>query len=293
LLWKQGRLARIGYVSKGPVLQEESDAAVHAALDSVKAAARRLRLAAVVVQPPDDSAISTDTMVGHDFLREPLQSVVRATAIVSLEGGADGVVGRMSRTARQDWRSARRAGVNLRWGKRNDLDLFFRLMCESSRRQHAIPNPGRVELLDALWNAFPERLSLAFAEHGGVAQAGLLMIRQGHRILFWKKGWNTEQPRLFANQFLMTECLCWASGMGFVSADMLAMSPEIAATLLSGAGLSEEQRRNRDLFNLRLGARPKLLPPAHLLVVNPALRPVVYAGLRWPRLRRAVEKRVG
>jgi Acetyltransferase (GNAT) domain len=292
LLWKQSRFARIGYVSKGPVLPEETQVAVNAALERVATVARRLRLAAVVVQPPDDSWISSDALVRHGFFCQPVQSVIRATGIISLDGGADGVVKRMARTARQDWHSACRQGVKLAWGTRDDLALFFRLMCESARRQHAIPNPARVDLLEALWDAFPNRVNLAFAEQGGRKLAGLVTIGQGGRIVFWKKGWNSEQPRLFASQFLMTECLIWASAVGHAYADLVGMSPEIAAKVLANTGLSEQERRSRDIFNLRLGARPKLLPPAHLLIVNPALRRALYRGLRWRRLRIALYRRV-
>ena len=293
LLWKPSTLARIGYVSKGPVLPEETETAVDAALESLTRVARSLRLAAVVVQPPDESGISTETLVRHGFFFHPLRTVIHATGIIDLAGGADAVVGRMSRTARQDWRSASRQGVRLRWGAREDLELFFRLMCGSCRRQQAVPNPGRVDLLEALWDAFPDRISLAFARHGDLDRSGLLMIHQGDRIVFWKKGWDSEQPRLFANQFLMTECLTWASEMGFASADLVGMSPEIATRILANEGLTEEQARSRDIFNLRLGARPKLLPPAHFLIVDPTLRRVVYSGLRWKRLRNMLEKQIG
>jgi hypothetical protein len=292
LLWKRSRLARIGYVTKGPVLPEETQPAVDAALDKLTSAARRLRLSAVLVQPPDDSRISSDALVKRGFYAEPAQFVARATGIVSLEGGIDRIVAGMSRTARQNWQSARRERVVLTWGTRADLPQFFSLMCGSCRRQHEVPNPSRVQLLEALWDAMPGRISLAFAEHDGHRLAGLAMIAQGRRIVFWKKGWDSEQPRLYANQFLMTECLIRASAMGFAEADMLSMAPDIAAAILAGQPLSEEQSRSRDRFNLRLGARPKFLPPAHLLVVNPALRRAVYPALRWPRLRQALEARV-
>jgi hypothetical protein len=292
LLWKQSRLARIGYVSKGPVLPEETEAAVSVAIRRMTAVARRLRLAGVVVQPPDDSVVCSEALIRHGFFLHPVGSVIRATGIVSLEGGADGVIKRMSRNGRRDWRIACRQGVTLAWGTRNDLAPFFRLMCESARRQQQIPNPARVDLLETLWDAFPDRVSLAFAEHAGCRLAGLLMIRHGDRIVFWKKGWNPEQPHLFVNAFLETECLIWASALGLGSADVVSLSPEIAAKVLANERLSDEQGRSRDVFHLRLGVRPKLLPPAHLIVVNPLLRRVLYAGLRWRRLRMALERRV-
>ena len=293
LLWKPSRLGRIGYVSKGPVLPDETEAAVDAAFDEVVKTAGRLRLTGVVVQPPDDSTISGADMVRHGFLFRPIESVIHATGVISLEGGADAVIRRLSHTARHDWRSATRQGVTLSWGTRADLGSFFELLCESCRRQHTSPNPHRLELLEALWDGYPGRVRLPFAEHGGRTFAGLLLIEQRDSIIIWKKGWNSEQPRLFTNQFLSTECLIWAAARGFRSVDVAGMAPEIAAGLLLNGRLPEEHRQSRDVFHLRLGARPKLLPPAHLLVLNPALRRIAYAALNWQRLRSVLESRVG
>lgn len=292
LLWKRSRVGRIGYVSKGPVLPDETEQAVQAALERVADAARGARLAAIVLQPPDDSAISSGRLARGGYVAEPLQNVIRATGVISLDGGADGALGRMSRTARQDWRTARRQGLNLRSGSRQDLGIFFSLMCESCRRQRAAPNPSRLELLEALWDAFPGKVGLSFVEHEGRSRAGLLTIHQRGTIVFWKKGWDAETPRLFASTFLMVECLIQAAALGFSEADMVSLSPDTAAAILAGAQLSETQRRSRDMFNLRFGAKPKLLPPAHLLVLNPALRRATNLVLRWPTLRQALERRV-
>lgn len=293
MLWKHSRFGRIGYVSKGPVLPEETAPAKDAALARIGEVARSLNLAAVVVQPPDDSRIEIVELARHGFLPQPIGSVARATGIIRLDGGADGVVGRMSSKARQSWRNARRQDVTLSWGTRHDLQEFFRLMCETCKRQNEHPNPGRVALLDTLWDAIPGRVRVAFAEHGGRKRAGLLMIAQQDRIVLWKKGWDSASPHLYMNHYLMTECLLWASAEGFESADVGSLSPRIAARLLAKEVLVEDERRSRDAFNLRFGARPKLLPPAQLLVVNPMVRRIVYAGCRWPWLRHALEKRVG
>ena len=293
LLWRRTKLASVGYMSKGPVLAEESEPAVSVVIEKVVDVARRLGLAAVVVQPPDDSAISSDALVRYGFFPEPLESVIRTTAIISLEGGGDGAMSRMSRKVRYQWRSARRQGLALTWGTRSDLPLFFRLMCESARRQHSIPNPGRVDVFEALWDSLQDRIRLAFVEHQGRTLAGQLLIAQRDRIVFWKKGWNGADRELFANQFLATECLRWASAAGFASADLMGISPDIATRILANEPLTDDQYRGRDAFSLSLGARPKLLPPAHLLVVRPGIRRLAYAGLRWQLVESTLERRIG
>jgi hypothetical protein len=66
-----------------------------------------------------------------------------------------------------------------------------------------------------------------------------------------------------------------------------------AQTLLRGEALSESQRRSRDLFNLKFGAAPLLLPAAQLLVVNPVLRRLYRLVMRVPGLQERVMRLLG
>ena len=157
-------------------------------------------------------------------------------------------------------------------GDRADLAAFFRLMESSCRRQNTRPNPSRLELLEALWDEFSPQVLLGLVSVRGETIAGLLMVGHGRRLTFWKKGWDSRDQHSFANCLLNVEALGWAFERGYTSVDFGAVDPLIAETLVSGGQLSEQQLRSRHMFNLRLGAEPHLLPPARLLVVNPAMR---------------------
>jgi hypothetical protein len=106
------------------------------------------------------------------------------------------------------------------------------------------------------------------------------MIGHGRRLTIWKKGWNSEATRFHANSLLMVEALGWAAENGYSFVDLVAIDPGIARTVLSGVALSGPQLKSRDLFHLRLGAQPELLPPARVLIVNPHLRWI------WSKLER-------
>jgi hypothetical protein len=293
LLWKPSRFGRIGYVSKGPVLAEESADTVDRGLQQLCGTGAALGLRALIVQPPDDSQIPNSAFDEHAFSSFAVPGVIGATAIVDLRAGPEAILKHMRKSARQQWRQAGRRGVTLRWGSREDASLFFRLMSTTCRRQNTAPNPSRAELVDALWDGFPGKIHLAFAEYEGRSVAGVLMITLGTRITFWKKGWDSEDPRLFANCFLMTECLLWATGQRYETADFAGMSMDVATARLAGAELSEEQEHSRDLFHLRLGATPRLLPPARLLVLSPALRSLVDLGLGYEPIRSSLFHRIG
>jgi hypothetical protein len=272
LLWKASRFGRIGYVSKGPVLLTEDRATVDAIMLHLKTVVRTLGLRALILQPPDQSRICVEDLLRHSFNANTVNSVIRATAIIDISSERSAWEARMHSKTRQQARTAVKRGVEVRLGDRSDLPLFFALMCESCRRQNTQPNPSRVELLEALWDMFSPHVVVGFAMADGEAVAGLLMIGHGRRLTFWKKGWNSKGAQLYANCLLMVEALGWAQARGYTLVDFVSLAPDIAEILVSGGLLSEQQQRSRDVFNLRLGAEARLLPPARLLVTNPVLR---------------------
>jgi hypothetical protein len=293
VLWKKTRLGRMGYVSKGPVLSEESPAAIKTAIGHIRQAAQQLGLRALILQPPDDSAIAPQDLVHHGFSPLPVPGVISATAIVDLGSGRDSLEARMNRRTRQEARQAVKRGVTVRWGTRADLPVFFDLMLGSCRRQGTSPNPRRVELLEALWDCFPACVQVAFARIGEEDVAGLLTIGYGPSCTFWKKGWNSRETAAHANCLLNIEALRWASDRGYCFADFGALDRPIAEALLAGQSLTLAQQQTRHTFNLRLGARPKLLPPAQLLVLNPVLRGMVNTCSRCRPLGRWLFRSVG
>lgn len=288
LLWKQTRIGRIGYVTKGPILRDETPETIGRALTALTRQARELGLAAVLLQPPDRSQISSAQLVQHGFIARPIESVTNATALVDLSGGREAMLSRMNRQARREARQGLARGLIVREGDKRDLRTFFELMEGSCRRQGTQPNPGRLEILEHLWDALRPRIRLGLALANDMPIAGLLMIGFGDRLTFWKKGWNNQSPELHANSALNVEALGWAVDWGYREVDFLALDRGIALRLLADEALSEEQRRSRHLFNLRLGAQPLLLPSAHVLVVNRVLRPAVGFGLRFPRVQQAL-----
>lgn len=291
LLWKPTRLGRIGYVSKGPVLPLEEPRHVRLLLQRLRATARELRLRALILQPPDESRISAEDLVEHGFFPGAVPSVIRCTAVAPLDGGPDAVRTRMNRQARREARLARERGVELKTGSREDLRCFHQLMTLSAARQGSPPNPSRPDILERWWDEFRPHLHLRLALFGSETIAGLLMIGHGRRLTFWKKGWNPNAARVHANCLLNADTLGWASAQGYGIVDFAGMDPGIAEALVSGRPLSEAQRQSRDMFNLRLGAKPKLVPPAQLLILNSAARRLFEVMRFCPHLQKQILQR--
>ena len=262
LLIKRTRLGRLGFVNKGPVLAEETPETVSAALDRVVRVALEERLQALIVQPPDASAIGSDELWGRGFCKSPVPGIIDATLVASLEGGSEGILHRLSRSARRELRLARERGVRVVEGGPADLPAFFELMCLTCRRQGARPNPSSVEALRRRWTAFGSNMRLLLALVGDELVAGLSLLRFGERCTFEKKGWNGRHAAAFPNTLLNVEAMFRAAEWGCRVVDFCAIDRSLAERMLGGQSVDEDLAKTRHAFNVRLGARPVLLPPA-------------------------------
>ncbi|HWA29286.1 MAG TPA: GNAT family N-acetyltransferase [Lacunisphaera sp.] len=289
LLWKKTRLARVGYVSKGPVAHPESPMAIQELLGLLMSSAKELRLSAVVLQQPDETQVAIPPEPCW-IECNPLK-VIESTYVVDVSVGMDEVRRRMHPKLRQYARKAKLAGARVRVGTEADLPLFFNLMSETCRRQNTEPNPGTLESLRRLWQVFARANSveMAFANRDGVDCAGRLNLVFGDRVTQWKKGWDGTNPAWHPNELLVDHALEWANARGHRVCDFAGINRAVAMQLLAGRPVDDSVARSRDMFNLRLGGSPRLLPRARLYLPNPILR----YGFRhlYPRLEHLRERR--
>ena len=292
ILWKPTRLGKIGYVSKGPVLRAETADRLEGALRRVCESAKQLALAGLIVQPPDFSSMGVGDLRRKGFSGATIPGVIRSTLLVEMRGAPGEVDRGLSQTMRNEARQAGRKGVIVCEGTRTDLPMFFELMLETCRRQESPPNPSKLELLLALWDELQPRVHLRFAKVKDEIVAGLLLIAFGDRLTLWKKGWNSVGGKNHPNSLLHVDAIKWAASQGFRYFDFVGLDLEIAEALLENRLLTEAQQRSRHMFHIRLGAQAKILPPAQLLVVNPAFRILFEASTRLPLLQSAIQMRL-
>lgn len=264
LLTKHSRVGRIGFINKGPVLARESPASVQDAFRRVFDVARSQRLRALILQPPDGSSIRSEDLRRFGFCRAPVPGIIDATLIASLEGGREAIMARLSRTARKEVRSALQHGVDIMEGTRSELPRFFELMCHTCRRQRVTPNPASVEGLYRRWDEFGPDIKVLFARVQGELVAGLLLLRFGTTCTFEKKGWNEQASDAHPNTLLNVEAMIRTADWGCKMVDFAAMDRALAERMLKGDDVEQDIARTRHAFNLRLGAKPLLLTPAHV-----------------------------
>jgi hypothetical protein len=160
------------------------------------------------------------------------------------------------------------------------------LMSATCVRQRVRPNPGSLEALRGLVRLFlgSSEVRLSFAEYQGQTIACVMDLKFGDRVTTWKKGWNGGHSNLHPNSLLGYESLRHAQRIGCKRLDFAGMSRALAENLLAQRPLTQEDGQARDIFNLELGARPRLLPPAMIYWSSPALRLLYSKAVQWPWL---------
>ena len=276
ILWRNVYLCRIGYVSKGPVAVPETKNLIERLVPLMIEQARLKKIHALIVQPPDDSNITSDILDRACFIRSNPMGVIETTLLVDLSKGIDALNKGMSKKTKKYVRIAKSRGVVIREGIENDIGLFFHLMSETCKRQGVKPTPPTEEALRQLWLrcARHDCLRVTFAEYNQEVLAGRLNIIFGNKISGWKKGWNQRYCDCYPNDLLYYETLQWACSRNYSHCDVVAFDRSIAHALLNGKPLSETQEKSRNIFHLRFGGVPKFLPSARIWIANPLIHQI-------------------
>lgn len=275
ILCKETRFGRVGYLPKGPVFPDAGPETIERAADQLVQATLEHNFLALIAQPPDECTRFQDILKYKGFLDGNTLGVIDATLLIPLNRDFTKIEGGMNRTTRQAIRQAQKKGVSIREGDEQDLAVFFELMKNTCGRQGVTkPKPSSVLLFGKLWESFHPggRCRLTIAEHEGTVLAGLFCLIYGKRVTLWKKGWSGEGAELKPNESLYAEAISWAHRNGFACCDFGALRRNIADCLVAGEPFTKSQLKSRDMFNIRFGGIPKILPQPVIYIKSKVIR---------------------
>lgn len=273
VLVRNSRWGKVGYVSKGPVGDSQDNTMSMPLAAAIVALARKRRIRALVVQPPDCGSIEY-ALMQHGLLPNHLVNVISATLLVDLAGTFDDVLSRMRRNTLALVRRARRRGVSIREGNESDVAAFFSMMQSTCARQQTSPQPATLAAMASLWRALSPKglVRMSLAECEGRPVAGMVCIRFGDRVTAWKKGWSGEYADWCPNYLVTFDAIEWAHRAGARLFDFAGMNRQVAVAAIEGAIEERNLGAHRDCFNLGFGGRVKLLPESRLYIANPFVR---------------------
>ena len=293
ILARRGRVGHIGYAARAPVVVPEDPALVDFTLELLTRTAKDSHLTALLIQPPDFSAIDGAALARHRFLPNYMKDLILATCLLDLSAGMDQIDRGIRRSTMVEVRQARRRGITIREGGDADVGTFFRLMSTTCQRRGGTPDPATEEAMMELWKAFRACGSarLTLAEFEGEAVAGGLFMCFGDRVTFWRKGWLKAHRERHPNQLLLYEGIEWAHRNGYKLFDFCALYFETAAALLRGEPLSEAQKQTKDYAHLAFGPKPLLLSQGSVYLRNPLAR-ILYRAVGPRKWFQKIKKRM-
>jgi len=268
-------LGKIGLVLKGPLVVSDDPVIINFVITTLKKTARANKIKALIVQPPDRDKEISNTLSQNDFSANHVDYVIRDnTIVIDLRGSEDDIFKGIKRIKRQNINTAIRKGVSVRQGNKNDLDIFFRFMSETCKRQQVAPSPSNVNFLYRMWDLFStkDNIKLFLTEYEGEIVSCLVALPFGNTIYLWKFGWSGKYPKYHPNIIIYWEIIKWAKANGFSFADMDAISKALADKVSKVETATEEMSKTYSYFKVGFGGEVLCLTKGFVYIYNPVVR---------------------
>jgi len=220
------------YVPKGPVLDYTNRDHLGLVLDHLEALARQTRAAFIKIDPdvvPDTDAgqVLLDTLRWRGWQSSDEEIQFRNTVLLELTPSLDDLLMNMKSKWRYNVRLARRKGVTVRPGSRDDLSLLYDIYADTADRGEFVIRPE--SYYQDAWGSFIEaglaQPLIAEVEEEPVAM--LIVYRFDERAYYIYGGSRTIHRDKMPNNLLQWEAIKWAKERGCTVYDMWGAPDEL------------------------------------------------------------------
>jgi lipid II:glycine glycyltransferase (peptidoglycan interpeptide bridge formation enzyme) len=284
-----GRIGKIGYLSRGPLIIPDDAALRRSLLSAIRQIASERRLIYLAVTLPYPSHFTASDLEASGFSlrheRLPPTTPMAATIFLDLTQDLEAILAHMRPTTRRYIRQGQRRGASVREGGAEDVDTFDRLLRSHCERRGVQPNIPQGNFLHELWKTFAPRgcLKLFMAERDNEVLTTLLVFAMGHWARAWRVGWSGRCSELRPNELVYWEAIKWAKANGCRFFDIIGFNTENARAILEGRAILEDERCSMSDFKLGFGGRVMLFPPGYCYFGNPMVR-LLYRSIGAPLL---------
>ena len=223
---------RVMYVPKGPVLDYTNSALVDRVLQGLETAARGKGALFIKIDPD----VEPETPEGREVLsilrrrgwrRSEEEIQFRNTLLLDLTPSRDDLLMGMKSKWRYNVRLAKRKGVTVRRGTRDDLPLLYAMYQETAQRGDFVIRP-EAYYRDA-WGSFIEHgLAQPFIAEVEGEPVGMVIIYQfGERAIYMYGASLTLHRDKMPNNLLQWEAMQWAKEQGCTVYDMWGAPDEL------------------------------------------------------------------
>jgi peptidoglycan pentaglycine glycine transferase (the first glycine) len=215
-----GPFGSVAYIPCGPLLDWTDFELARSLLDALHRAARAYRAIFLKVEPPllhhpDAHA----ALCAHGFVASAQMNNPRCTLTLDLDRDLTEVLRGLQKRTRYGVRYARRHGVKIVDGDLQDIDIFYRLLKETSERKH-FPIRSR-DYYARIWRAFAGRTAaLKIAMYQDRYLSAALAFAFGDQAAYLYGASSDEHRELMPSYLLQWELIKWAHSRGCHTYDL-------------------------------------------------------------------------
>jgi lipid II:glycine glycyltransferase (peptidoglycan interpeptide bridge formation enzyme) len=285
LLYKHKKyVGRIGYISKGPVIDHYDPEFWQLIINRLISTVRQYKIRALIVIPPEYNFSTRPEFDKILFTSNKIFPVINATLRIDLTQSNEEILKGMRRRLRTTLKSAE--GLNFREGTREELETFFNLMLITCKHQGVSPNPPSLNSMNRIWSLFSEKdmVRLNFVEKEKEIVSGILALKIRDLFIAWKIGWSGKYRSLSPNAVLIWEMIQTAKKEGFKVFDFVSVDYEIAQLINDKKPLTENVIKNHTFFKMGFGGSIVRLPDSYIYIPDPVLNKIyrLYCKLKKP-----------
>ena len=280
LVRRQGRIGKVGYIFRGPLLRREPAAAARARgllVSGMKRLSRQERLVLLVVVPPYDGDVLARELLGRGFLRHPRLMSPRdlppGTITIDLRPGYEAVARGYRHTLQKQVKRAARKGVEVSLGSAEELETFWERHQDLCRRRGVRSNIPSYDFARRAWSELHDRgrTWMFQAKLDGLVLCSLICLGAGKWFYAWRIGWLPDSEKAYPTQAAFCRAIEVATKEGYHFFDFLEIHPDDVRYFEQGIR-PNTPTSGVTFFKLGFGGTVKELPPALDWFPNPILR---------------------
>jgi len=279
----------IGYIPRGPVLIDDSAELIDLVIKQIYQLSKSNRVIYFKVQPDyNGEKFAAHLAQAHYWPSEAHADNV-ATVLIDLTQDETHLMSNLRKSLRKSIRRAERKGVVIRWGDEQDLDIFYRILHQTSQRgQFAIHNESYYQ---EVWQRFTPagHTALLIAECEKEPVAVLFLILFGNTAYARFGGWDGRYAKHEPNSLLRWTAIRWAREHGYHWYDFMGIDERLARSLLQDPpDMKPKDIGGYTAFKLGFGGQISISPGTY----DHFSQPLLAKGFKWLQKKPALRDRL-
>jgi peptidoglycan pentaglycine glycine transferase (the first glycine) len=284
---------KIGYISKGPIINNNNPSVMAAIFDQIENLANKHRIFLVSIQPPYHEEEYTKNLKKYRFEPSCYYVIPPSTVIVDLSLSQDKILKQMKRTTRQNIRSAQSRGVIVKEGMEDDVPKFCALKQKTESRSDFVHYDQCY--YEEAWRLFSpsNHMKLWLAYFGEDLLSGLVAIYFGHQVVYAWAGSSGIHTEKRPNDLLFWHAMIWGKEHGYNYCDLGGISPRVADALKMNQDAPDCKEKGIARYKMGFGSM-HTFPPSFdkVYILKPKWLVRKAISIAWGKNRKAVSKLV-